>query len=113
MLRQAAIDSCPVNCIHWTQREQLPALEYVMQNRMGRCNVGIMMSGCGSSRGDVWAATEAFLKERRERCACVHAESIVLSACPIVVGHIEPCMWMQKRLIAREPWVPNGLSPIY
>jgi hypothetical protein len=66
---QAAMDACPVSCIHWVPREQLPALEYTMQRRMGRCNVGIMMGGCGGSRGDVWAATEAFLKERRERCA--------------------------------------------
>ena len=63
------MDACPVSCIHWVPRAQLPALEYVMQRRMGRCNVGIMMGGCGGARGDVWAATEAFLKERRERCA--------------------------------------------
>ena len=27
-------DSCPVSCIYWTTKEQLPALEYVMQNRV-------------------------------------------------------------------------------
>lgn len=28
---QAAIDSCPVDCIHWVDKDKLPALEYVMQ----------------------------------------------------------------------------------
>lgn len=64
---QDSIDSCPVDCIHWVDRQQLPALEYVMQRRLGRTNVGIMMSGQGDSRGDVFAATEMFLKEREER----------------------------------------------
>lgn len=31
---QAAIESCPVNCIHWVDKEQLPMLEYVMQKRL-------------------------------------------------------------------------------
>jgi hypothetical protein len=31
---QSAIDSCPVSCIHWVQKDQLPALEYVMQVRV-------------------------------------------------------------------------------
>ena len=65
------MDSCPVSCIHWVQRDELPALEYVMQRRMGRCNVGIMMAGQGTSRGDVWAATDRFLKERAQKCAAL------------------------------------------
>jgi hypothetical protein len=31
-----------VSCIYWTTKDQLPALEYVMQNRVERVNVGIM-----------------------------------------------------------------------
>lgn len=27
---QTAIDSCPVDCIHWVDKEQLPVLEHVM-----------------------------------------------------------------------------------
>lgn len=27
-----AIQSCPVDCIHWVEKEELPALEYVCQN---------------------------------------------------------------------------------
>jgi len=43
---QAAIDSCPVSCIHWVQKEELAALEWVMQVYMtSRVNVGAMMCG--------------------------------------------------------------------
>lgn len=43
---QAAIDSCPVSCIHWVQKEELAALEWVMQVHMtSRVNVGAMMCG--------------------------------------------------------------------
>lgn len=66
-MEQDAIDSCPVDCIHWVDRAELPALEYVMQRRMGRTNVGVMMAGQGASTGDVFALTTRFLKEREER----------------------------------------------
>ncbi len=29
--RQDAVDSCPVDCIHWVQKDELAALEWVMQ----------------------------------------------------------------------------------
>lgn len=48
------------------QREDLPALEYVMQHRVERVNVGVMMAGQGRV-SDVFEATAAFLKERRRR----------------------------------------------
>lgn len=64
---QASIDACPVDCIHWVDRQQLPALEYVMQKRMGRTNVGVMMAGQGGSTGDVFELTLRFLKEREAR----------------------------------------------
>ena len=66
-MEQDAIDSCPVDCIHWVDRAELPALEYVMQRRMGRTNAGVMMAGQGASTGDVFALTARFLKEREER----------------------------------------------
>lgn len=28
---QTAIDSCPVDCIHWVEKSELPALEHVCQ----------------------------------------------------------------------------------
>ncbi|EFJ47587.1 molecular chaperone [Volvox carteri f. nagariensis] len=64
---QAAIDGCPVSCIHWVDRADLPALEFVMQHRMTtRVNVGVMMAGQGAQL-DVFAATASFLKERRRK----------------------------------------------
>lgn len=33
---QTAIDSCPVDCIHWVDRSELPALEYVCQKQQVR-----------------------------------------------------------------------------
>ena len=43
---QAAIDSCPVSCIHWVEKKELAALEWVMQCHMQtRTNVGMMMCG--------------------------------------------------------------------
>lgn len=59
-------DSCPVNCIHWVQKQDLPALEYVMQNRVERVNVGVMMAGQGRVT-DVFDATMSFMKERKRK----------------------------------------------
>ncbi|KXZ56243.1 hypothetical protein GPECTOR_1g211 [Gonium pectorale] len=64
---QAAIESCPVSCIHWVNKADLPALEFVMQHKMTeRVNVGVMMAGQGASL-DVFAATASFLKERKRK----------------------------------------------
>lgn len=67
-------------------REQLPALEYVMQKRMGRTNVGVMMSGGGNGRGggSVFDAAERFVKERRERYAPVWAV-VMLASCLLIM----------------------------
>jgi hypothetical protein len=59
-------DSCPVNCIYWVQKQDLAPLEYVMQNRVERVNVGVMMAGQGMV-ADVFAATETFKKERKRK----------------------------------------------
>jgi hypothetical protein len=59
-------DSCPVNCIHWVKKDDLPALEYVMQNRVERVNVGVMMAGQGQV-ADVFDATMSFMKERKRK----------------------------------------------
>ena len=66
---QQSIDSCPVSCIHWVEKQDLPALEHVMQVRMQeRTNVAVMMGGgTGSAKSDVFAATAQFLKERKRR----------------------------------------------
>lgn len=64
---QAAIDACPVSCIHWIEKEELPPLEYVTQNVVKRLDVGVMMAGQGGGAADVWAATAKFMKEREEK----------------------------------------------
>ncbi len=69
---QSAIDACPVSCIHWVEREQLPALEYVMQNVVARENVGVMMAGQGRPVEDVFQATDRFLKQRERKYVIRH-----------------------------------------
>ena len=69
---QAAIHSCPVECIHWVQKQELPALEYVMQRKITeRPNVGIMMSGQGDYVPDVFTASTRYMKKRKEKCAAL------------------------------------------
>ena len=41
---QDAIDSCPVDCIHWVKKEDLADLEFVMQNAK-RATIASMMAG--------------------------------------------------------------------
>jgi ferredoxin len=64
---QAAMDACPVSCIHWVEKEDLGALEYVSKYKVNRVNVGVMMAGQGGAVTDVWDATARFLKEREEK----------------------------------------------
>lgn len=52
-LIQQAIDSCPVDCIHWTSAAQLSLLEDEMR-RVERVNVGLMLSGMGPAPVDVF-----------------------------------------------------------
>ena len=52
---QIAIDTCPVDCIHWVPKEQLAPLEYVMQHVLRDRAV------FGKSPGDVFAKTATFI----------------------------------------------------
>lgn len=63
---QTAIDSCPVDCIHWVERSELPALEYVCQKVQGRADVSVMMGQGSGGSGDVFSMRDAFLKERKK-----------------------------------------------
>ncbi|KAI3690545.1 hypothetical protein L2E82_48626 [Cichorium intybus] len=47
-LVQQAIDSCPVDCIHWNSAAQVSLLEDEMR-RVERVNVALMLAGMGSS----------------------------------------------------------------
>ena len=37
---QTAIDVCPVDCIHWVEKEELPVLEHVM-SKLARVQVSV------------------------------------------------------------------------
>ncbi|KAL5707484.1 hypothetical protein ACHQM5_018382 [Ranunculus cassubicifolius] len=45
---QQAIESCPVDCIHWTSAAQVSLLEDEMR-RVERVNVALMLAGMGTS----------------------------------------------------------------
>ncbi len=65
---QTAIDACPVECIHWVQKQDLPALEHVMQRvLLARVNVGVMMVNQGRFVEDVFSSAARFLKQRKEK----------------------------------------------
>ena len=71
---QCAIDSCPVDCIHWVTREDLPFLEHVAVN-YEKVSVGIMMSGQNKSGiVDPFDAAQAFKKARQRRIELRAAE---------------------------------------
>lgn len=63
---ETAIDACPVQCIHWVARDQLPVLEHVMA-KLPRTNVGIMAAGQGGAVADVFAASVTFVKQRQQK----------------------------------------------
>ena len=64
---QDAIASCPVDCIHWVDAAELPALEYVTQSKIKMSNVAAMMAGQGGAVADVFAAARRFLRHREEK----------------------------------------------
>ncbi|KAL5563027.1 hypothetical protein UlMin_032774 [Ulmus minor] len=65
-LVQQAIDSCPVDCIHWTSAPQLSLLEDEMR-RVERVNVAMMLSGMNISVVDVFRMRNVRENERTKR----------------------------------------------
>ncbi|XAR49531.1 hypothetical protein NMG60_11032766 [Bertholletia excelsa] len=65
-LVQQAIDSCPVDCIHWTSAAQLSLLEDEMR-RVERVNVGLMLSGMGSAGVDVFKIASSRWEKRQAK----------------------------------------------
>uniref|UniRef100_A0A0D6R8N4 J domain-containing protein n=1 Tax=Araucaria cunninghamii TaxID=56994 RepID=A0A0D6R8N4_ARACU len=63
---QQAIDSCPVDCIHWTTAAQLSLLEDEMR-RMERVNVGVMLSNMGFTTPDVFSKANSRWEKRQAR----------------------------------------------
>ncbi|KAL0917783.1 hypothetical protein M5K25_012871 [Dendrobium thyrsiflorum] len=65
-LVQEAIDTCPVDCIHWTSAAQLSLLEDEMR-RVERVNVGLMLAGMGSASTDVFAMANRRWEKRQAK----------------------------------------------
>lgn len=65
-LVQEAIDTCPVNCIHWVSAQQLTLLEDEMR-RMERVNVAMMLAGMGAKGNDVFAQASHRWEKRQAR----------------------------------------------
>ena len=64
---ECAMASCPVDCIHWVQRQQLPYLEHVTRF-VDKVSVGIMQSGQGrQSVTDPFDAAVAYEKFRERK----------------------------------------------
>ncbi|KAG6589243.1 Chaperone protein dnaJ C76, chloroplastic [Cucurbita argyrosperma subsp. argyrosperma] len=63
---QEAIESCPVDCIHWTSAAQLSLLEDEMR-RVERVNVAFMLSGMGSSAVDVFRLASTRWEKRQSK----------------------------------------------
>ncbi|KAL4585303.1 hypothetical protein LXL04_009920 [Taraxacum kok-saghyz] len=64
-LIQQAIDSCPVDCIHWTSAAQVSLLEDEMR-RVERVNVALMLAGMGSS-ADVFRMASTRWEKRQNK----------------------------------------------
>ncbi|KAL5559813.1 hypothetical protein UlMin_036024 [Ulmus minor] len=65
-LVQQAIDSCPVDCIHWTSAPQLSLLEDEMR-RVERVNVAMMLSGMNISAVDVFRMASSRWQKRQAK----------------------------------------------
>ncbi|XP_059452665.1 chaperone protein dnaJ C76, chloroplastic-like isoform X1 [Corylus avellana] len=65
-LVQQAIDTCPVDCIHWTSAAQLSLLEDEMR-RVERVNVAFMLSGMGSAAVDVFRMASTRWEKRQAK----------------------------------------------
>lgn len=58
-----AIDACPVNCIHYVEREDLPVLEYLIQPQP-RASNGVFGGGWDRPR-NVFMAARAFQRRMK------------------------------------------------
>lgn len=65
-LVQQAIESCPVDCIHWTSAAQLSLLEDEMR-RVERVNVALMLAGMGGASSDVFRMANSRWEKRQSK----------------------------------------------
>lgn len=62
-----SVDSCPVNCIYWVDREELPVLEFLIQPQFKE---GYGVFGGGWERPkNVFGAAESFSKQLKHQTA--------------------------------------------
>lgn len=62
---QVSVDSCPVNCIHWVDREELAVLEYLIQPKQKE---GYGIFGQGWERpANVFMAANTFSKQLKQQ----------------------------------------------
>ncbi|XP_058091873.1 chaperone protein dnaJ C76, chloroplastic-like [Magnolia sinica] len=62
---EVSVDSCPVNCIHWVDREELPLLEFLIQPQRKQ---GHGVFGGGWERpSDVFMAAKSFNKQSKQQ----------------------------------------------
>ncbi|XP_072983789.1 chaperone protein dnaJ C76, chloroplastic-like [Typha latifolia] len=62
---EVSIDSCPVNCIHWVESEELPLLEFLIRPQPKEAH-GVF--GGGWERpNDVFAAAKSFNKQLKQQ----------------------------------------------
>ncbi|XP_015879312.2 chaperone protein dnaJ C76, chloroplastic-like [Ziziphus jujuba] len=67
---EVSVDSCPVNCIYWVDREELPVLEFLVQPQPKE---GYGVFGGGWERPkNVFAAAESFSKQLKNQTANQH-----------------------------------------
>ncbi|KAK4776600.1 hypothetical protein SAY86_005288 [Trapa natans] len=65
-LVEEAIESCPVDCIHWTSAAQVSLLEDEMR-RVERVNVAFMLAGMGSAGVDVFRMASSRWEKRQAK----------------------------------------------
>ena len=104
---QTAIDSCPVDCIHWVGARQLPVLEYVMQS-VRRVSVAAAAGG-GMRSTDPFDLAAAFLRKGREREAAAAAagagrrDAGGAVAAGALQGRVRAA-WLKLRADVRAQW---------
>lgn len=70
---QVSVESCPVNCIHWVETEELPVLEFLIQPQP---KDGYGVFGGGWERpANVFTAAKSFNKQLKRKSTIRHDQS--------------------------------------
>ncbi|KAH7366256.1 hypothetical protein KP509_18G070000 [Ceratopteris richardii] len=72
---QQAIETCPVDCIHWVTAPQLSLLEDEMR-RVERVNVGVMLSGMGGRMASTDVFSSASSRWDKKQARAVEAAKV-------------------------------------